>query len=122
MTSSLTFLSYIFSTAALLTAFLVISSTNPIHSVFFLILVFCNVAALLFILQVDFLAMLFLVVYVGAIAVLFLFVVMMLNLNLATLHENLLRYFPIALIVGILFLFEAFLIIGDMSPITTQLD
>jgi NADH:ubiquinone oxidoreductase subunit 6 (subunit J) len=110
-------LSGFFSLGALLSAFLVISVTNPIHSVFFLILVFCNAAGLLFLMQVDFLAMTFLVVYVGAIAVLFLFVVMMLNLNLATLHENLLRYLPIGTIIGVGFLVQSFLIVDQLPAL-----
>jgi NADH-quinone oxidoreductase subunit J len=111
MITALQFFHYVLALGALLAAFMVISSTNPIHSVFFLILVFCNTAGLLFLLQIDFIAMLLLVVYVGAIAVLFLFVVMMLNLNLATLHDNLLRYLPIGLILGIVFLFQTFILV-----------
>ena len=65
---------YIFSSIAVVSAIMVISSRNPVHSVLFLVLVFCNSAGLLILLETEFLAMLFLVVYVGAIAVLFLFV------------------------------------------------
>lgn len=109
------YISWTFAALALLSALLVISATNPIHSVFFLILVFCFSAALLFLLHADFLAMIFLVVYVGAIAVLFLFVVMMLNLNLATLHENLIRYLPVGFFIGFFFLFNSFLILDQLS-------
>jgi len=112
MDNSLIFFSF-FSFLALLSGLLVISSTNPVHSVFFLILVFCNTAALLFLLEMDFLALIFLVVYVGAIAVLFLFVVMMLNLSGSIAHENLLQYFPIGTFVGVSFLFHSFLIADD---------
>ena len=112
MENSLLFFSF-FSFLALICGLLVISSTNPVHSVFFLILVFCNTAALLFLLEMDFLALIFLVVYVGAIAVLFLFVVMMLNLSGSIAHDNLLQYFPIGTFVGISFLFHSFLIADD---------
>ena len=112
MDNSLIFFSF-FSFLALVCGLLVISSTNPVHSVFFLILVFCNTAALLFLLEMDFLALIFLVVYVGAIAVLFLFVVMMLNLSGSISHENLLQYFPIGTFVGITFLFHSFIIADD---------
>ena len=68
---------------------MVIRAKNPVYSVLFLILVFCNVSGILLLLNLDFFAMVFLVVYVGAIAVLFLFVVMMLNIKLNELSENL---------------------------------
>jgi len=96
---------------AILSSIMVIGSPNPIHSVLFLILVFCNASALLIFLEVEFLAMIFLVIYVGAIAVLFLFVVMMLNINMAELNENILRYLPIGGIIGIIFLIEMFAIL-----------
>lgn len=67
---------------------IVITSTNPIHSVVFLILVFCNAAGLLVLLRTEFLAMMFLIIYVGAIAVLFLFVVMMLNIKVGPTGAN----------------------------------
>lgn len=67
---------------------MVIASKNPIHSVVFLILVFCNATGLLLLLKIEFIAMMFLIIYVGAIAVLFLFVVMMLNIKINELNEN----------------------------------
>ena len=82
MTQSLFF--YLFSSLTLVSAFMVVWSANPVHSVLFLILVFCNVSCLLFLLGAEFIALLFIVVYVGAIAVLFLFVVMMLNVRTNT--------------------------------------
>ena len=82
----------IFASIALISAGLVIRAKNPVHSVLFLILVFCNASGLLVLLGLDFFAMILLVVYVGAIAVLFLFVVMMLNIKVAEIHENVLRY------------------------------
>lgn len=102
----------------LISAILVIGAKNPVHSVLFLILVFCNAAGLLILLEVEFLAMIFLIVYVGAIAVLFLFVVMMLNIKLIELSENLLLYLPIGAILALLFLFEIFILIDtDLIPL-----
>ena len=113
-----TSLFYLFSTLTILSGIMVIRSKNPVHSVLFLILVFCNVSGLLILLGLDFFAMVFLVVYVGAIAVLFLFVVMMLNIKLVEINENILRYLPIGGLIGLIFLFEIFLIIdSDLIPI-----
>jgi len=104
---------YLFSGLALLASVMVIQSRNPVYSVLFLILVFFNTAGLLILLQLDFFAMIFLVVYVGAIAVLFLFVVMMLNIKLAEINEKKLRYLPVGGLLGLLFLFEIFLIVNN---------
>jgi NADH:ubiquinone oxidoreductase subunit 6 (subunit J) len=113
-----TSLFYLFSTLCILSGIMVIRSKNPVHSVLFLILVFCNASGLLILLGLDFFAMVFLVVYVGAIAVLFLFVVMMLNIKLVEINENILRYLPIGGLIGLIFLFEIFLIIdSDLIPI-----
>ena len=102
---------------------MVISAKNPIHSILFLILVFCNAAGLLILLETEFLAMIFLIVYVGAIAVLFLFVIMMLNIKIIELNENVLRYLPIGSIIAIIFLFEIFLIIdNDLIPIFSNVE
>jgi NADH-ubiquinone oxidoreductase chain 6 len=115
------FLFYLFSSLALLSGIMVIQSRNPVHSVLFLILVFFNAAGLLVLLGLDFFAMIFLVVYVGAIAVLFLFVVMMLNIKLAEINEKKLRYLPIGGLLGILFLFEMFLIVdNDLIPLLSN--
>ena len=112
---------YLFTSLAIFSSIMVIGSPNPIHSVLFLILVFFNATALLIFLEVEFLAMIFLVIYVGAIAVLFLFVVMMLNINLAELSENLLRYLPIGGIIGIIFLIEIFSVLGsDLISLTSH--
>src|SRR6476646_8217705 len=112
---------YIFSSLALLAGIMVIQSRNPVHSVLFLILVFFNAAGLLILLGLDFFAMIFLVVYVGAIAVLFLFVVMMLNIKLAEINEKKLRYLTIGGLLGVLFLFEIFLIVdNDLIPLLSQ--
>jgi NADH-ubiquinone oxidoreductase chain 6 len=109
---------YFFSSLSLVSGVMVIQSRNPVHSVLFLILVFFNVAGLLILLGLDFFAMIFLVVYVGAIAVLFLFVVMMLNVKLAEINEKRLRYLPVGGLLGLLFLFEIFLIVdNDFIPL-----
>ena len=112
------FLFYLFSSLMLISGIMVIQARNPVHSVLFLILVFFNAAGLLVLLNLDFFAMIFLVVYVGAIAVLFLFVVMMLNIKLAEINEKKLRYLPIGGLLGILFLFEVLLIVdNDLIPL-----
>ena len=108
----------IFASIALVSASLVIRAKNPVHSVFFLILVFCNASGLLVLLGLDFFAMILLVVYVGAIAVLFLFVVMMLNIKIAEIHENVLPYLPVGGIIGLIFVLEILLIVdNDYIPI-----
>jgi len=113
MTFELT-LFYFFSGIALFSAIMVISARNPVHSVLFLILVFCNSAGLLILLEAEFLALIFIVVYVGAIAVLFLFVVMMLNVKITEIQDEVLQYLPIGGLIGIVFLLEIILIIdGD---------
>ena len=112
------FLFYLFSMLALFSAFFTVTSKNPIHSVLFLVFVFFNTAGLLILLGVEFLAMLFLIVYVGAVAVLFLFVMMMLNVKISESSSSIYRYLPIGLFLSILFLFEIFLIIeGDLKSI-----
>jgi len=97
---------YVFAFLALVSAFMVIRSKNPVHSVLFLILTFCNVSGLMLLVDLDFFAMLFLIVYVGAIAVLFLFVVMMLDVKQTEIQENSLHYLPIGGFVAILFFLE----------------
>jgi len=102
---------------------MVIRSKNPVHSVLFLILVFCNVAGLMLLLDLDFFAMIFLVVYVGAIAVLFLFVVMMLDIRLAEIQENVLRYLPIGGFVGFIFFIEMLVVLDtDFIPVLSGSD
>lgn len=109
---------YFFASLALISGLMVIQARNPVYSVLFLILVFFNTAGLLILLGLDFFAMVFLVVYVGAIAVLFLFVVMMLNIKLAEINEKRLRYLPIGGLLGILFLLQIFLIVdNDLIPL-----
>ena len=104
---------YLFSGIALIASIMVINSKNPVHSVLYLILVFCNSAGLFILLGVEFLDITFIIVYVGAIAILFLFVVMMLNIKLVELNENMLRYLPIGALIGVIFLFEIFLVLEN---------
>ena len=89
-----------------LAVLLLIFSKNPVQSVLFLVVVFCLSAQLFVLLEVDFLAMVLIIVYVGAIAVLFLFIVMMLNIRVVELSEILNRYFPLATIVGLIIFSE----------------
>jgi len=103
----------IFSFLALLSGALVVTAKNPIHSILFLVFVFFNISGLLIMLGVEFLAMLLLVVYVGAVSVLFLFVIMMLNVKIAQAYENLLRYIPIGFFLSLSFLFECYLIVDS---------
>ena len=91
---------YLFASVTCLAGLMVISSRNPVHSVLFLILAFFNAAGLFVLLGAEFLAMLLVVVYVGAVAVLFLFVVMMLDINFVELREGFQRYMPLGLGVG----------------------
>lgn len=97
---------YVFAFVAVAAGVMVIASRNPVHSVLFLILAFFNSAALFVLLGAEFLAMILVVVYVGAVAVLFLFVVMMLDINFAALRQGFLQYLPIGALVGIVLLAE----------------
>jgi NADH-quinone oxidoreductase subunit J len=91
---------------SILAAALVISAKNPVHSVLFLILTFFSAAGLFVLMGAEFLAMLLVVVYVGAVAVLFLFVVMMLDVDFAQLRQGVARYLPLGLVVAAILLFE----------------
>src|SRR3979411_1483579 len=97
---------YLFSAAMIGAAFMVISSRNPVHSVLFLILAFFNAAGLFVLLGAEFLAMILVVVYVGAVAVLFLFVVMMLDIDFAELKRGALQYLPFGVLVGLILVAE----------------
>ena len=101
---SITF--YVFSLVAVLSALMVISARNPVHSVLFLILSFVNASGLFILLGAEFLAMILIVVYVGAVAVLFLFVVMMLDINFVELRKGFLQYMPFGFVLGIVLLLE----------------
>lgn len=110
MIASLAF--YMFATVLVLSALMVISARNPVHSVLFLILGFFNAAGLFVLLGAEFLAMILVIVYVGAVAVLFLFVVMMLDISFAELRKGAMQYVPMGLMIGGLLLAELVTIFG----------
>jgi len=115
---------FLFSSILLSSSLVVITARNPIHSVLFMILVFLNVVFILISLEVEFLALTFVIVYVGAVAVLFLFVVMMLNIKITSLNKELIHYFPIGGLVGLIFLFNVILVMlssGVNSSLTSSL-
>lgn len=116
----LNYLIIIFCVLAVLCSTMVIVSKNPIHSILYLILVFCNVTFVLIMLGIEFIAIIFLIVYVGAIAVLFLFVVMMLNIKILELDEVFWKYIPVGLSISSIFLVQIFFIIFkfDFSDFT----
>jgi len=101
---------YVLSTVAVVSGFMVISARNPVHSVLFLILAFFNAAGLFVLLGAEFLAMILVVVYVGAVAVLFLFVVMMLDIDFVELRQGFLEYVPIGALIGLVVLAELVLV------------
>ena len=103
---------YLFAFITLAAAVMVISARNPVHSVLFLILAFFNSAGLFVLMGAEFLAMILVVVYVGAVAVLFLFVVMMLDINFARMREGFLQYLPIGALIGLILLVELALVLG----------
>ena len=109
---------YLFSIITVVAAVMVISARNPVHSVLFLILAFFNSAGLFVLLGAEFLAMVMVVVYVGAVAVLFMFVVMMLDVNIAELRQGFLQYLPLGGIVGLVLLIELAMVVGGcvISP------
>ncbi len=97
---------YLFSGLSILSGLMVIAARNPVHAVLFLILAFFNVAGLFLLLGAEFLAVILLIVYVGAVAVLFLFVVMMLDVDFAELKSGFLSYLPVGLMIGGVLLLE----------------
>jgi NADH-quinone oxidoreductase subunit J len=101
---------YVLSAIAIVSAFAVIAARNPVHSVLFLILTFFTSAGLFVLLGAEFLAMLLVVVYVGAVAVLFLFVVMMLDVDFAELKQGFLNYMPIGALIALALLAELVLV------------
>lgn len=109
---------YLFATVALAAAVMVITARNPVHSVLFLILTFFNAAGLFLLLGAEFLAMMLVVVYVGAVAVLFLFVVMMLDVDFVELRQGMLKYWPVGAVIGLIILAELALalITWQISP------
>jgi len=109
---------YLFAAMTVASGVMVITARNPVHAVLFLILAFFNAAGLFILIGAEFLAMLLVVVYVGAVAVLFLFVVMMLDIDYADLREGFQRHLPIGLIVGGILLVELLVIFS--GPGTTM--
>jgi len=107
------FLFYFFSFILLLSSLMVIVVQNAVHSVLFLVLSFISSASLLFLLECEFVALLFIMIYVGAIAVLFLFVVMMLDIKTLNNKKDILKYFPFGSFIGIIFLTEILLVVTD---------
>ncbi len=103
---------YLFSTITVASGVLVISARNPVHSVLFLILAFFNSAGLFILLGAEFLAMILVVVYVGAVAVLFMFVVMMLDINYVEMRQGFLQYLPIGGVIGLILLIELIVMLG----------
>ncbi|CAN0446096.1 unnamed protein product [Laminaria digitata] len=107
---------YVFAAIIIASAVMVIGARNPVHSVFFLILAFFNAAGLFVLAGAEFLAMILVIVYVGAVAVLFMFVVMMLDINFVRLREGFLQYLPVGALVGIILLIELIFVV------TTQIN
>ncbi len=103
---------YLFAGVCIASAIMVIVARNPVHSVLFLILAFVNAAGLFVLLGAEFLAMILIVVYVGAVAVLFLFVVMMLDVDFAELRQGFLNYLPVGFLVGAVLLIELLFVVG----------
>jgi NADH-quinone oxidoreductase subunit J len=103
---------YLFAGICVAAAVMVVASRNPVHSVLFLILAFANAAGLFILLGAEFLAMILIIVYVGAVLVLFLFVVMMLDVDFAQLRQGFLQYLPVGAFLGIVLLIELVLVVG----------
>ena len=114
---------YLFAGITVASAVMVIASRNPVHSVLYLILAFFNAAGLFVLIGAEFLAMILVVVYVGAVAVLFLFVVMMLDINYVRMREGFLQYMPIGGLIGVILLVELGLVFGTwvLAPEMAQM-
>jgi NADH-quinone oxidoreductase subunit J len=109
------FLFWLMGAVTVASAVMVISAKNPVHSVLFLILCFFNAAGLFVLIGAEFLAMVLVVVYVGAVAVLFMFVVMMLDINFVRLREGFIEYLPVGALVGLVLLAELVLVAGTWA-------
>jgi NADH-quinone oxidoreductase subunit J len=107
------FLFYVFSSIAIVSALMVIFAQNPVHSILFLILTFCNASFILILIGAEFLGLIFIMVYVGAIAVLFLFVVMMLDIRRRSNEKSLYRDIFLTIVVGFVFIFEMFVMLEN---------
>ena len=112
---------YFFSIVAVFSSLIVISAKNTVHSVLFLILSFINGSALFVLLGAEFLAMILIVVYVGAVAVLFLFVVMMLDINFVKIREGFLQYMPLGILLGVVLLTELILVLISKKMMSSGL-
>jgi len=111
-----TFAFYLFAVLTIAGGFFTVVSRNPVHSVLWLILSFLSSAGLFVLLGAEFVAMLLVIVYVGAVAVLFLFVVMMLDVDFAELNAEMARFMPLALVIGVVILTELAMAFGDWLP------
>ncbi|MEN3347602.1 MAG: NADH-quinone oxidoreductase subunit [Bradyrhizobium sp.] len=113
---------YLFSAICVASAVMVIVARNPVHSVLFLILAFVNASGLFILMGAEFLGMMLIVVYVGAVAVLFLFVIMMLDVDFVELREGFIQYLPIGIVIGGIFMFELLLVVGAwvINPSVTK--
>ena len=113
---------YLFAGVCVASAALVIVSRNPVHSVLYLILAFVNASGLFILMGAEFLGMMLIVVYVGAVAVLFLFVIMMLDVDFVELREGFMQYLPVGLVIGGIFVFELLLAVGGwaINPSVTK--
>ena len=107
---------YFFSSIIVVAALLVVMSRNPVHSVLWLILTFFGSSGLFILLGAEFLALILMIVYVGAVAVLFMFVVMMLNINFSELRSGFTRYLPVGLLIGLVLFVELNLVFSDWVP------
>ena len=107
---------YFFAGITLFSALLVVLSRNPVHSVLWLILTFFGASGLFILLGAEFLALILMIVYVGAVAVLFMFVVMMLNINFDQLRSGFTRYLPVGLLIGLILFVELSLVFSDWVP------
>src|SRR5256714_9381377 len=103
---------YLFAGVCVGSAFMVIAAKNPVHSVLFLILAFVSASGLFVLLGAEFLAMILIVVYVGAVAVLFLLVWMLLDVDFAELRQGFLNYLPVGALIGAVVLVELLLVVG----------
>jgi NADH-quinone oxidoreductase subunit J len=103
---------YVFAAVAIAAGMMVVTARNPVHSVLFLILAFFNAAGLFVLMGAEFLAMILVIVYVGAVAVLFLFVVMMLDIDFVEMRQGFVKYLPVGALIGGVLLVELFIVVG----------
>lgn len=114
---------YFFTALSVVSAFFVITVKNPIYSALFLVLTFINSAGLLFLLELEFISLMFIIVYVGAIAILFLFVIMMLDVKITNFKKDNFKYFPIGVFLSFTILFEIIAILNqqfNLNPYTSS--